>query len=108
MPALEQMVARTFGGDRQAIQLAREADREVADVDDFLHFAQPFAEDLAGLERDEFPERLLVAAHAAREATHQFAAHRRGYGAPGEECFLRGGNPGGDDFRAIDRHVRQR
>ena len=44
-------------GDGQAMQLARQADREVADVDHLLHLAQAFGEDLAGLERDQRAER---------------------------------------------------
>ena len=40
VPLLEHPVARALGGDREAVELARQADREVADVDHLLHLAE--------------------------------------------------------------------
>jgi hypothetical protein len=42
MPGFHHAVAGALGGHRQAVELAREADREIADVDHFLHFARAF------------------------------------------------------------------
>ena len=51
MPLLHHAVPRPLRGDRQAVELARQADREVADVDHLLHFAVALGADLAHLER---------------------------------------------------------
>ena len=59
MPLLHHPVARPLGGERQAVELARQADREVADVDHLLHFAVAFGANLAHLERDEIAQRFL-------------------------------------------------
>ena len=47
MPRLGQPVPGSLGGDRAAVELAREADREVADVDHLLHLAEALLRDLA-------------------------------------------------------------
>ena len=74
MPGLHHAVARPLRRDRQAVELARQADREVADVDHLLHFAEAFLQDLAGLEGDQRAERLLVRAQLLAEAADQLAA----------------------------------
>ena len=53
--------AGPLGGHRQAVELARQADREVADVDHLLHLAAAFGADLAHLEAHQVAERLLAA-----------------------------------------------
>jgi hypothetical protein len=73
--------------DRQPVQLARETDGEIADVDHLLHFAEAFLENLARFERHEAAERLLFLAQAISEQTHEFAASRCGHIAP---CGERG------------------
>ena len=82
VPGLEHAVAGPLGGDRAAEELAREADREVADVDHLLHLAEALLRDLAGLERDERAERLLLAPQLLAEQPHELAAARRGHVAP--------------------------
>ena len=57
-------------------------DGEVADVDHLLHFAQAFLQELAGLERHQHAERVLVRAQRVAEAAHQLAAARRRHGSP--------------------------
>ena len=64
MPLLHHPVARPLGRERQTVELPRQADREVADVDHLLHFAVAFDADLAHLERDQIAERLLEIAQA--------------------------------------------
>ena len=78
VPGLGQAVARALGGDRAAVELAREADREVADVDHLLHLAEALLLDLPDLERDERAERLLLATQLLAEQPHELAAPRAG------------------------------
>ncbi len=62
MPRLHHPVLAALRGDGQAVQLARQAHREVADVDHFLDLAEAFRGNLADLDRDEPAEGLLVGA----------------------------------------------
>ena len=82
MPGLRQPVARALGGDRAAVQLSREPDREVADVDHLLDLAEALLGDLPDLERDERAERLLLAAELLAEQADELAATRRRHLAP--------------------------
>ena len=79
---------RPFGRDGQAIEHARQADREVADIDHLLHFAFAFGDNLAGLERDELAEVVLQFAQSVAELPNGFAAHRAGRDAPFQKSFL--------------------
>ena len=88
VPGFTHMVAGALGGDGQAVQLARQADGEVADVDHFLHFTQTFLGDLAGLPGNEFAQVGLVLAQYVAELAHQLATSRRRHFAPGFECML--------------------
>jgi hypothetical protein len=76
--------ARTCGGRGvrsawSAVQLARQADGELADVDHFLHFAVAFRLDLAHLQRDQRTQRVLVLAQRLGR-TGGSASPRRGAG----------------------------
>src|SRR5262249_50461835 len=62
MPGFEHAVARPLAGNDLAVELARQADREIADIDHLLHFALTLLDDLAGFDRDEAAERGFVAA----------------------------------------------
>ena len=68
MPGFHHPVSGPFGGDGQAVDLARQSDCKIAHVDQFLHLAQPFGEDLSGLNRNEPAERALVGCAAPRQA----------------------------------------
>ena len=57
-----------LAGDRQAVQLAGQADGEVADVDHLLDLAEALGADLAGLDRHQRAERRPCARGAARRA----------------------------------------
>ncbi len=72
----------TLRRDRTAVELAREADGEVADVDHLLHLAESFLRDLADLEGHERAERLLLAAQLLAEQANELATPRRGNRAP--------------------------
>ena len=101
MPLLHHAVAGPLGRDGQAVELAREADREVADVDHLLHFAVAFGADLAHLERDEFAERLLELAQRVAEIAHDLAALGRRALAPGLE------RPRGRADHGVGRRARR-
>ena len=71
VPLLHHPVARTLGGDREAEQLARQPDGEVADVDHLLHLAEALGADLAGLDRDQRAEIVLVLAQQLAQLAHE-------------------------------------
>ena len=85
MPRLGEAVAGALRRDRAAVELAREADGEVADVDHLLHLAEALLGDLPDLERDERAERLLLAAQLLAEQPHELAAMRARQIAPRDE-----------------------
>ena len=68
MPGLHQPVAGPFGGDGPAVQLPRQADGELADVDHLLHLAERLGGDLAGLDRHQRGRDPPCARRAARRA----------------------------------------
>ena len=74
--------AGPLGRDGQSEQLARQADRVVADVDHLLHLAEAFLQDLAGLQRHEQAEVGLVLAQQQAPAAQQLATPGRGPGRP--------------------------
>ncbi len=73
---LRQLVVGALAGDGEAVELARQADREIADVDHLLHFAEAFGGDLADFQRDEAAERVFVGAQLLAKQAHEFAAPR--------------------------------
>ena len=68
VPGLHQPVAGALGGYRLAVELAGEADGEVADVDHLLDLAERLGGDLADLQADQGGEVLLVLGRAARRS----------------------------------------
>ena len=94
MPRLHQPVAGTFGGDRLAVQLTREPDGELADVDHLLHLAEGFRGDLPCLDGDQRGDVVLVLLEQLTEPGDQRATHRCGGRAPCRER-LRGFGYGG-------------
>ena len=99
----------------EAVDLARQADGEIADVDHFLHFAETLGDDLAGFEGDHRAERLLGGAQFLAEQADEFAPARRRDVAPGGEgAFARATTAGmsesvvsrhAGDLRAVDRRA---
>ena len=55
----------------QPVQLARQADGELADVDHLLDLAEAFGADLAGLDRDQLAELGLVLTEQLTEPAHE-------------------------------------
>ncbi|MNI17223.1 hypothetical protein D3C73_705880 [compost metagenome] len=89
MPGFHHPVFGPFGCDRQSIELAGKTNREIADVDHFLHFAETFGGYLADLDRNETAERRLGAAQFLAEQADQFAALGCRHKTPFEEGFMR-------------------
>ncbi len=62
----------------EAVELARETDREIGDIDHLLHFAQAFGEDLAHFERHQRAQVRLVRAQLIADLADDAAALWRG------------------------------
>ncbi|MNQ73476.1 hypothetical protein D3C85_882070 [compost metagenome] len=88
MPGLAHMVAGALGGDGKAVELARQTNGEVADIDHFLHFTQAFLGDLAGFDGDQFAQLDLVLAQDLTVQPDQLAPARGGYVAPGQKGLV--------------------
>ena len=82
MPLLVHAVLGALGMHRQAVQHARLADREIGDVDHFLHFPVALGLDLAVLQGHETAERVLVQAKLLGEQADGLAALGRRHRAP--------------------------
>ena len=83
MPGLHHPVVGRSVAMVQAIELARQPDGEVADVDHLLDLAEALGHDLAGLERHEPAEIILGGAQFLRENSHELPTPRRRDLAPG-------------------------
>ena len=68
VPLLDHPVPGPLAGDRQAVELARQADGEVAHVDHLLDLALALGADLARLERDQQAQVRLVLAERLRRS----------------------------------------
>ena len=65
VPGLHQPVVGSLGRHRAPVELARQPDREVADVDHLLNLAERLGRDLPGLDRDQLGDVGLVLASSA-------------------------------------------
>src|SRR6266480_1198134 len=88
MPLLHQPVTRSFRLDRKAIEHARLADCEIADINHLLHFAFAFGDNFSGLERDELAELVFQVAQCVAKTANSVAAHRTRSRTPFQERFL--------------------
>ena len=73
----------------QTVELTRQADGELADVDHFLDFTVAFGLGLAHLQRNQRTQRVLVLAQGVGAQTDRLATARRRRAAPDLECRLR-------------------
>ena len=96
-----------LGRHRPAVELAREADREVADVDHLLNLAEGLGRDLPGLDRDQLADVGLVLAEQHAEPLDERAARRRRHHAPGRERGLGRGDRRQDLGLAGGRNLEQ-
>src|SRR6185369_4565414 len=87
VPLLHHPMLRTLAGDSEAVELARQAHREVADVDHLLHFAERFLDDLGVFQRDDSGQPFLRGPQLLAEEPHKLAPARRWYRPPFFECL---------------------
>ena len=86
VPGFGQPVAGAFGGDGASVELAGQADREVADVDHLLDLAERLGADLARLDGDQIGQVAPCGRAAARPARRTSSPRRAARAvAPGEE-----------------------
>jgi hypothetical protein len=89
VPGLHQSVSRALGGHGPAVQLARQPDREVADVDHLLDLAAGLGGDLADLEADQRGQVVLVLGEQLTPPLDEGTAPGSRDPAPGEERLVR-------------------
>src|SRR5262249_58400965 len=70
-----------------AVELPRQPDGKVANIDHLLDLAESFGHDLARLKRHEPAEVILVSAQFLRENPHKLPAPRRRDVAPSVKCL---------------------
>src|SRR5262249_9373288 len=85
MPLLEHAVTGTLAGHRQAVELPRETDGEIADVDHLLDFSESLAADLSRLERDEQSQVLFGLAQLPGQWPDDFPRLRRRHRSPAQK-----------------------
>src|SRR5262249_18429923 len=85
MPRFHHPVIGALRRNSAPVQLARQPDGEVADIDHLLDLAKALRDDLAGLERHETAEILLGGSQFFRKSPYQLAAARRGNSPPSAE-----------------------
>jgi hypothetical protein len=88
-------VPGAFAGDGQAVQLARQADGEIADVDHFLHFAQAFAETILPTSSVTRRAKVGLGRRAVLRPARRTSSPRRG--ARDVAPLVKGGLRAGDD-----------
>ena len=89
VPRLHQPMAGALRRHRAPVELTRQADGEVADVDHLLDLAEGLGADLAHLDGDEVGEILLVLLQETAEGLHEGPALGGGDRAPLQEGGLR-------------------
>ena len=89
MPLFHEPVTRPLRLNCQAVQHTGLANRKVADVDHFLHFAFAFSDDFSRLEGHELAELMFQFAQRVTQTANRLAAHRRRCHAPFRKRFLR-------------------
>src|SRR5262249_33058006 len=108
VPLLHHSMTGPLAGDRQAVELARQSDREVAHVDHLLDLALALAADLPGLEGDEESQVGLPGAEGLADLPDHLTATRSRHHPPVPERLAR---PADDEIVLIRRtrlHVRER
>lgn len=102
-PVFLHRVVLSFAGDGEAVELARDSDGEIADVDHLLDFAAAFFEDLAAFEADEGGEVFFVLAKFVSELPDELASFGTWDIAPGAECLYALGNFRFNGLSGIER-----
>ncbi len=87
MPLLEHAVFGSLARHGESVELARQADGEIGDIDHLLHFALALGQDLAHFERDQRAEIVFEAPQLVADLAHDLAALGGGEHAPAFEHF---------------------
>ena len=82
MPDFAHMVFRAFTAHCNAVELAGQAEGEVADIDHFLDFAETFGEDFATFYGDKFAKIIFGSAEFFTEQADKLTTHRCGGFSP--------------------------
>jgi hypothetical protein len=82
MPSLHHPVVGALSRDGAAVELPRQPDGEVANIDHLLDLAESFGHDFARLKRHEPAEVILRSAQFLRENSHELSAPWRWDVAP--------------------------
>ena len=77
MPGFHHPVISPFRRDGAAVELARQPNGEIADIDHLLDLAETLRHDLAGLERHETAEVILGGTQLLREYPDELPTSRR-------------------------------
>src|SRR5450755_2638842 len=85
VPLFVHAVLGAFARHGEPVELARQADGEIGDVDHLLHFAFSFGQDLAHFERDQSTEIVFVQTQLVADFTNDLAAPRSGNHPPSLE-----------------------
>ena len=107
MPCLQQFVLESLTRDCQAVELARQTDGELADVHHLLHLTEALLHDLAGFQRDQATQCLLVTPHRLAKGANQFATLGSRYLTPAQVACLCARNRCANLRLVADRHPRQ-
>ena len=70
MPLLIHPMVTTLGMHRFTVQLSREADCEIRDIDRLLNLALTLREDLPGFNRDQLSEGMLIVSQCLTNTTN--------------------------------------
>src|SRR5207247_10232233 len=89
MPLFHQPMARPLRLNRQSVKLSRLTDREIADVDHFLHLAFAFGEDCSSLYRQWLAELVFHFAQRIAKRATRLAPRRARRDARCCACFER-------------------
>lgn len=85
MPALHHPMLGALRSNGKAVELARQTDREIADIDHLLDLAKSFQDDLANLDRNQPAEGILVGAKFLAKQPNELAALGRSHLSPRAE-----------------------
>jgi len=82
------------------VELAGQAERELADIDHLLDLAEGLRADLADLDHDQVGDVSLVLLQELAQSSHERPANGGGNGAPGQEGLMR---PGDGAYHVLGR-----
>src|SRR5664279_2448196 len=85
MPLLHQAMVGPLARHRQTVELTRQPNGEITDIDHLLDLAKAFGESLPGLDRDQAPKLRFRGPKLRTEQAHQLTAARRRNHAPAKE-----------------------